>query len=740
MQGESKKRAPNRGPAVIRAGRLLVVWAINTGALMLLAWVLPGFSIENWAGGLALAALLGLLNALVWPLVVRIALPLAVITLGLGVLVLNGVFVWLASDALSDYVSIDGLWTGIVVAIGVTLVNNVVTLFLGMDDEDLYYRQVIRRQAQRKGYAAAPSDVPGVLFLEIDGLAHDVLVRAMRDGSAPTMARWLRGGSHRIVGWECDWSSQTGAMQSGILQGSNWDMPGFRWWEKDRQDAFVSNSPKNAAEIQQRHTNGKGLLYADGASRANLVSGDAPHSMITMSTLRVKREGRLGQDYLAFFSNPYDVTRTLILVVKEIVAELWQQTQQKRQDIEPRVHRGWFPYPLLRCYTNVLQRELEVSATIQDLYSGRPVIYTMFLGYDEVAHHSGIERPETLKELAKIDKAFARLARAADDAPRPYHIVVLADHGQSQGATFKQRNDGRSLADLVSTLIGSDEVLAPGGVDEGWGYLNAAATEVAQAGGVVGAVTRGVTRGSTSDGTIEMGAARDESGRKRRREEKKGKEGAPEVTVMASGCLGLVSFPRIQGRATLEQLNQSYPKLVEGLRTHPGIGFMLIRSEQHGAVVLGPSGTNYLDEGRVEGDDPLAPFGPNAALHVKRTDTFPHCQDIMINSTYWTDVDEVAAFEELCGSHGGMGGTQNHPFILYPAGWPPPRSEILGAENVHLQFVDWLARLGHTAYVDLPDVPHRLTYPANDDSHARTAAATDDAHAATSRPRANART
>ena len=691
-----------------KVGRILATWAINTGSLMLLAWVLPGFSITSWAGGLALAALLGLLNALVWPLLVRIALPLAVITLGLGVLVLNGVFVWLASDALSGYVSIDGLWTGIVVAIGLTVVNNLVTLFLGIDDEDLYYRQVIRRQARRKGYAAAPSDVPGVLFLEIDGLAHDVLVRAMRDGSAPTMARWLRDGTHRIVRWECDWSSQTGAMQSGILQGSNWDMPGFRWWEKDRQAAFVSNSPKNAAEIEHRHTNGKGLLYADGASRANLVSGDAPHSMITMSTLREGREGRLGQDYFAFFSNPYDVTRTVILVVKEIVTELWQQTQQRRQDIEPRVHRGWFPYPFLRSYTNVLQRELEVSATIQDLYSGRPVIYTMFLGYDEVAHHSGIERPETLKELAKIDKAFARLARAAGDAPRPYHIVVLADHGQSQGATFKQRNDGRSLADLVSTLIGSDNVLAPGGVDEGWGYLNAAATEVGQASGVVGTVTRGVTRGSTTNGTAEMGAARDESGRKRRREEKKGEAGAPEVTVMASGCLGLVSFPRIKGRATLEQLNRSYPKLVEGLRTHPGIGFLLIRSEQHGAVVLGSGGTTYLDGGRVEGVDPLAPYGENAALHVKRTDTFPHCQDIMLNSTYWPEVDEVAAFEELCGSHGGMGGTQSHPFILYPAGWVAPPAEIAGAENVHLQFVDWLALLGHKAYADLPDVPNRL--------------------------------
>ena len=177
---------------------------------------------------------------------------------------------------------------------------------------------------------------------------------------------------------------------------------------------------------------------------------------------------------------------------------------------------------------------------------------------------------------------------------------------------------------------------------------------------------------------------------------------------MASGCLGLISFPRIEGRATLEQLDDRYPGLVEALRTHPGIGFLLVRSDTHGAVVLGRSGTNYLDEEHVEGDDPLASFGPNAALHVKRTDTFPHCQDIMVNSTYWTAVDEVAAFEELCGSHGGMGGTQNHPFILSPSDFVPPSQRIVGAENVHLQFTHWLVDLGHTAYADLPEHPHRL--------------------------------
>ena len=196
--------------------------------------------------------------------------------------------------------------------------------------------------------------------------------------------------------------------------------------------------------------------------------------------------------------------------------------------------------------------------------------------------------------------------------------------------------------------------------------------------------------------------------RKRRHREKKGAEGPPGVTVMASGCLGLISFPRIDGRATLEQLDDRYPGLVEALRTHPGIGFVLVHSDRRGAVVLGRGGTNYLDEKRIEGDDPLASFGPNAALHVKRTDTFPRCQDIMVNSTYWSGVDEVAASEELCGSHGGMGGTQSRPFILCPSDWGPPSQQLVGAENVHLQFVRWLVDLGHTDYAHPPDEPHRL--------------------------------
>ena len=96
--------------------------------------------------------------------------------------------VWLVGE-LASGVTIHGVATGVVVAIAITAVNTLATSLLAIDDDDFYFRNVIRRQARRSGTAA--SSVPAIYFLEIDGLAHGVLMRALRDGNAPTMARWL---------------------------------------------------------------------------------------------------------------------------------------------------------------------------------------------------------------------------------------------------------------------------------------------------------------------------------------------------------------------------------------------------------------------------------------------------------------------------------------------------------------------------------------------------------------------
>jgi uncharacterized membrane protein YvlD (DUF360 family) len=668
--------------------RIVVVWVITAAALMLLSAVLPGFHVKDIEVALVSAAMIGLINALVWPLMIRIALPFTVLTLGLGVLVLNGAVILLVSG-LEPGLTVDDLLTGVAVAIGLTVINTLATSLLAIDDDDFWYRNVVKRQARRQ-LATDDFAVPGVYFLEIDGCAHGVLQRAIRDGNAPSIGRLIHDGDHRLIEWETDWSSQTGACQAGLLHGDNFDIPAFRWWEKDLGKAIVTNHPKDAAEIERRHSNGKGLLHEDGASRANIVSGDAPHTLLTMSTVMDRdRPGRLGQDYFAYFANPYNLTRTIMLVIADIAQERRHARQQRRRDIRPRIKRDR-KYALMRAWGTVIQTDLQVNAVISDLYAGRPVGYSTFLAYDEVAHHSGVERADALSTLSRVDRQIGRIVRAAADAPRPYRFVVLSDHGQSQGATFLDRY-GLSLEELVTQACDAGEVQGDSGdPSEAMDYLGASLTEAAGGDSMAGRAVSAATKARRVDGAVQLDKQqRDDAARAE----------IPELSVMASGCLGLITFPREPGRVTLEQMQERWPRLIGALTEHPGVGFILVRSETNGAVVIGPRGRVLLDKrNKVQGEDPLAPYGPNAARHVARTDSFPHCPDIVVNSAYWHETDEVAAFEELVGSHGGMGGGQSFPFALIPSDWEQPAEPVVGAETLHNHFRGWLADLGHAAY------------------------------------------
>jgi uncharacterized membrane protein YvlD (DUF360 family) len=670
--------------------RAVVVLIVDAACLLLLSAILPNFSLDRPAAGIAAAVVVGAVNAVVWPLLARFTLPLSVLTLGIGTLILNGALVAFAIDLVPG-ASIGDFWTGVVIALGLTLLTTLLASLLAVDEDESWYRNVVGRQARRRG-DRTETDVPGVVFLEIDGLAYDVLRRAMRDGNAPTMARWQREGSHRFVRWETDWSSQTGACQAGLLHGNNFDMPAFRWWEKDRGRAIVTNHPRDAAEIEQRHSDGRGLLHAGGASRANILSGDATHSMLTMSTVMTRRRP-IGRDYAAYFASPYAVARTLLLSIGEFVSERRAQALQKRRDVHPRIDRHRV-YALVRAWATVVQRDLQVAAIVGDMMAGRPVVYTTFLAYDEVAHHSGVERPDTLSVLRHVDRQLARVQAALADAPRPYRLVVLADHGQSQGATFLQRYE-TTLEEVVRSACDADSVqAASGGQDEAVAYLSAGLTEVARDETAAGRTVNRLTRGRRADGAV---ALAEES---RQEVSEQSGDAPPELSVMASGCLGLITFPREPGRVTLERLEELHPRLIPALRDHPGIGFVLVRSERDGAVVLGKEGVHYVDQRRFEGVDPLAPYGEHAADHVRRTDGFPHCPDLVLNSTYWVEADEVAAFEELVGSHGGMGGGQSHPFVLFPAELDWPDGDVIGSERVHRIFRGWLAGLGQDAYAD----------------------------------------
>jgi uncharacterized membrane protein YvlD (DUF360 family) len=634
--------------------RLLLQWLTAAAGLLVAAYVVPGASVNSFGGALFAMLVIAVLNAVVPPIVAALRLPLTVLFGFLAILCLDAAMLLVADRVSDGRLEIDSFGTALLVALVASAVTVVIEIAIGSNDDERYALLVIERIA-RRAKDRVRTDVPGIVFLEIDGLSLPVLRRAMRDGSAPNMARWVEEGTHRLVEWETDLSSQTGASQAGILLGSNEDIPAFRWVEKESGRLMTCSAPEDCAEIERRRLGDRGLLADGGASRGNLLSGGADHVILTVS--RIEAEKKANPGYRAFFANGFNVTRELVLFFWELVLEWAAALRAARRDVRPRGHRGG-KYPFLRAAMCVVVRDLIVYGVLTDMLTGRPAVYATFSSYDEVAHHSGLERVDTLEALRKLDEQFGRIHRARRYAPRPYELVVLSDHGQTQGATFKQRN-GYTLSELVERSLQSGTVSDLAGGDEQEAMVGSAVDE--------------------ATGKPPKQAKNDVSGE--------------DVVVLGSGNLGLVYLMEERRRLTLEEIQARHPRLIPALRSHPHVGWLLVRSEQDGPVVYGGNGWRILATGEVEGDDPLAAFAPRAGEHLLRTDGFEHVADIMVGSFYDPQLDEGCAFEELISFHGGIGGPQTRPFLLYPVGLPLADGDIVGAEAVNRILLDWRASL-----------------------------------------------
>ena len=652
-------------------GRLLVFWLTVALAVLLADVLVPGFDVGSFGNALSVALLLSLFNAFLSPLLAAARLPLPLVSGFVLMLFANAYLLLIAEEIVGGAERAKSLSAALVASLVIAAAVVVLEVLFGVNDDSTFDARVIHRVARRQG-AIERTDVPGIVFLEIDGLALPVLQRAMSDGSAPNMAEWLANGTHHLLEWETDLSSQTGASQAGILLGSNTDIPAFRWVEKETGRVRACSAPADCEALEHERATGRGLLVNGGTSRGNLLSGEADEAILTVS--RMAAEMRPNPGYRTFFSNAYNVTRSLVLFFWEVILEWTAALRARRRNVRPRGHRGGF-YPFMRAAMCVVVRDLIVFGVMSDMLRGKPAVYATFSSYDEVAHHSGLQRPDTLEALRKVDQAFGRIARARRFAPRPYAIVVLSDHGQTQGATFLQRN-GVSLEEVVRSSLDTDVAVVGGG---------------------------------SGDETQSMvGHALDEATGRGGRKAEKAKRHQRDVSdetavVLGSGNLGLVYLMEERRRLTMEEIDARHPRLLPTLRSHPHVGWLLVRSAVHGPVALGADGTHYLADGRIEGDDPLAAFSSHAPRHLLRTDGFRNVADVMVGSFYDPMLDEGCAFEELISFHGGLGGPQTKPFVLHPVDLPAPAEPIVGAEAVHGLLQGWRARLqGEAAVAPLP--------------------------------------
>lgn len=668
--------------------RFFILWFVDGISLLLTAAIFPGISFVEPAPFLvfrdtfAAAFMLSVINLAIRPIVLLVARPLGFVAVFILGFLTNALALLLTSQVLPVF-QVAGWLGAIVGGLLFAAINIAFTGILEVNDEGSLYQNLIERLARRQRYADVDPARRGLVMLEIDGLSYHHLKEAIAQGRLSTLKRLMEREGFRLSRFDCGIPSQTSACQAGIMFGDNSDIPAFRWYDKDKQKLYVSGA--DAAELNRRYAAGHGLMRG-GASINNMLDGDAHKSVLTLADLfegDAEEQDRRAEDIYLLMLNPYFLARTIVFFLVDVVRELWEAWQQRRRDVQPRLNRLAHGYPFVRAATTVLMRDIAANLAILDILRGAPSIYVTWPGYDEVAHHSGPWTTDAFKVLGAYDRIIARVERVIrTKAPRPYDLIILSDHGQSCGATFKQRY-GVSLKEFIEQQLPQGVAVAQSiGGDTGVTSLTAASGELEniRRRGVGSAGGRALARGGQK--VIERGA--------RRQPELENVAVQPaQVTAYGSGNLAQVYFDLHPRKIMLHELDAAYPGMVDALVRHEGIG-LVCGYDEHGApVALGKQGRRNLHTGEVIGDDPLLPYAPedphaygHAALatriwQVRRVMDFPHAGDLMVISTIYPD-GTVAALEELIGNHGGLGGEQTDAFLFHPPDLvvPPTRNAV----------------------------------------------------------------
>jgi uncharacterized membrane protein YvlD (DUF360 family) len=572
-------------------------------------------------------------------------------------------------------VSVDGDMTAIWAAILLTLLTSLFAELVSVSDDDSYYAILVRRLVARN-FGRAPESTPGLLIVQVDGLSLPVLGHAMRAGRVPVLGGLVRDGAATLHPWVAMLPPTTPASQAGILYGRNDGVAGFRWYEKATARLLVANHPDDASQIGRRLSDGTGLLVDDGASIGNLFSGDAPRSYLTMATIGEGRPSDDARRLRGFLATSVNFVRLLVLMAGEVIKELYQAERQRARSIEPRMHRD-LSYAVERAVTNIALRTVSTAFVIEEMYGGAPTIYVDYTGYDAISHHCGPERQEAIDALDGIDRAIGSLLKASEHTRRAYRLVVLSDHGQCLGATFSQRH-GKPVEEIIAALLPRNMSVV-------------GTTDSVESAGMGRRIVAELGRGQGLGSML----ARRLPGALARLGRRAGQPATalPDVVVASSGNLAHVYFTGQPGRMAAETIEALSPGLIEGLAHHPGIGAVLVRSAAGHALVAGRAGRLDLTTGRLDGDDPLASYGSSAAENLLHLDAFTNAGDLILLGVVDRVTGEVTAFEELIGSHGGLGGWQSDAFIMCPATLALDEDPPVGAPAIYRQLVAWRTQL-----------------------------------------------
>ena len=573
-----------------------------------------------WVSVLRLPVIFAGLLIVLRPLLIFLTLPINTITLGIPSLFVNGLVLWVAAR-LEPAIIITNFGEALLGTLVMTGVSTSVVGWLGLEEAYPFFQSLIYRLGLRYGPRSERKPLRGLLLLQIDGLSFTSLHRALRRGRMPTLSGMLARGTHRLHRWNCGLPSNTPAVQAGLFYGNREQVPGYRWFDRQEQRIRVVSNAEDLRWLEAQVAAEGGRPLLEGGSVINsFMSGGAAKRLLTVSALNEpssrRREGELA-DFNLFFLSPNTYTKAFLALIWDYLAGLVMSTigrfRSNRTHLKFNIQRLAH-----RAIANAFLRDLSFFWLKQDMVRGVPIIYSNFVGYDEIAHFSGPDSYAAQISLSAFDRQLRRLRRRAGKAsPIRYEIALLSDHGQTPSIPFRILC-GQTIDEALAGMMGRSvtDVIDPSRIlDPDRSYTGRLLSELEATGerrlGWAGLRGRNVLSRLADRGAQPSG------------ERPRPVEADKAAVVCVSGCLGHIYFPGHEEPLHLEDVVTLYPGLVEELARHPGIGFVAASRRFGDAVAICEDGIRNLITGQRGGRrDPFAPYPGDAASGMS---TWPIC-------------------------------------------------------------------------------------------------------------------
>jgi len=479
-----------------------------------------------------------------------------------------------------------------------------------------------------------PAEEPGLIMIQIDGLARSQLEKAMKDGRMPYLSRLLRQSHFSLASFYSGVPSTTPAVQGEIFYGVKAVVPSFEFLDHRSGRIFRMYEAESADEIESRMVaEGAEPLFEGAHVYSNIYRGGATESHYCSGDLTIDRfKKRLHPIKNLILGLVYfpTIIRVTGLALLEFLIAIWDVIGGTIANGNLLDELRFVPARVGIC---LAAREAIRFRVLLDIERGVPVIQANFLGYDEQAHRRGPDSEFAHWTLRGIDRTIRDIHRAAGGTPLvDYELLIYSDHGQERSTPYEAlhcRPVEEAIAEVFSRGITAGKELGKRRRPDRPNSLQERRRRLLQQ-----------RPGHAGFGTME--------------------ECAEKINITAMGPIGYIYLPLA---LSADDLADYAAALVEAAaiplvlyRTGDGDGGALRARNVRGEWSLPRDGAEVI--GRDH------PFLESVVEDLIRLSRHPDAGDFIISG--WDPQAPPVSFPRERGAHGGPGSEETHGFVLVP--------------------------------------------------------------------------